>query len=189
MAYLTRQQLRAYGSGSTYLKRAQESLRKSISPDAATVFLSHSHQDRETIEAAIVLLGNQGIAVYVDWQDPTMPTVTSSQTALTLKQRIVQCGKFVLLASEHAVRSQWVPWELGFADGAGGLADIAILPFKDSGTDWTRVEYLGLYPWVQIATSRDGTREDLAVFFPDGQEPMWLSSWLAIRGDRKVLRP
>jgi hypothetical protein len=189
MPYLTRTQLRAVGSSLEAQRKESLYRRHKISPDAASVFLSHSHQDRETVQAAITLLASQGVYVYVDWMDQTMPAVTSPETALALKKRIVQCDKFVLLASEKALESRWVPWELGFADGTGGLSQIALIPFKDSGTDWSRSEYLGLYPWIEPLTGLySSTVTDYVVRYPDGRPLVTLASWLKQPSDKKMLR-
>jgi hypothetical protein len=76
-----------------------------------------------------------------------MPPFTSKKTASLLKNRIGQSKKFVLLATENSTKSNWVPWELGIADGKKGLANIAIFPTVEDEhqTTWTKSEYLGIY--------------------------------------------
>lgn len=127
----------------------QASLRKRAedrSPAGAT-FLSHSSQDKELLVGAIRVLEGAGATVYVDKKDPTLPPYTSKETASTLKTRIHQSRKFVLLASANSKESRWVPWELGIADQAKGLDRVAIFPAVERQADaaWTKWEYLGLY--------------------------------------------
>lgn len=158
MSYIRRSQLARYGR----LAEAQTSLRKSAST-RATVFLSHSHEDRPLVEQAIGLLGSQGVVVYVDWNDPTMPKATSADTAGKIKQRIVQAGTMIVLASTAGRNSKWVPWELGYADGAIGTRRIGILPVADDDGSFTGNEYLGLYKELHLTTANGWA------FFSSGQ--------------------
>ncbi|WP_275588702.1 TIR domain-containing protein [Croceicoccus hydrothermalis] len=84
---------------------------------------------------------------HIDKKDSSLPPYTNEQTAQTLKDRINQSRKFVLLASENSNQSKWVPWELGLADGYKGIGRVAIFPNVQSNanTAWTSWEYLGLY--------------------------------------------
>lgn len=196
MPYITKSQLHAIGSSST--ARTNESVfRKSAATkDTATVFLSHSHEDKETVEAAIRLLSSQGVTVYVDWLDPAMPSITSTETAARLKKRIREQERFVLLASDKALTSRWVPWELGIADGVREMSEIAVLPFKDSYTDWTRSEYLGLYPWIEPTSPPPSTvygvpasaLNAFVVRFSNGSAPKTLSDWLRSGGPAPIRR-
>lgn len=122
-------------------KRAQER-----SPEGAT-FLSHSSKDEDLVVGAIRVLENHGATVYIDKKDPELPPYTSEQTAATLKKRIEQTRKFVLLATKNSKESKWVPWELGIADGKKDLNRIALFPAVDERHDssWTSWEYMGLY--------------------------------------------
>lgn len=95
----------------------QKNLERKSLTSKTTVFVSHSHKDADIIESAIQFLLSVGLLVYVDWLDPTMPQTTSGETAVKVKNRIVECEKFVVLLSENSKDSKWVPWELGFADG------------------------------------------------------------------------
>jgi hypothetical protein len=75
MAYLSEFKLQAYassGGGSI-----AESMRRSR-PSLAqlSIFLSHSHLDRELALGVINLLATRGISVYVDWSDTGMPKIT-----------------------------------------------------------------------------------------------------------------
>ena len=57
----------------------------------------------------------------------------------------------MLLATTNARNSKWVPWELGFADEAKGVPQVAILPIADSSGNWEGNEYMGLYQRIIIS--------------------------------------
>ena len=96
---------------------------------------------------AIRILEGHGATVYIDKKDPSLPPYTNKGTALTLKNRINDSKKFVLLASKNSKESKWVPWELGLADRYKGTSCVAIFPAVEERQDtaWTHWEYLGLY--------------------------------------------
>ncbi|MGD0088554.1 MAG: toll/interleukin-1 receptor domain-containing protein [Planctomycetota bacterium] len=139
-----------------------------------TVFLSHSHHDKGRIEYARDVLAALDADIYVDWEDPTVPSITQPETARIIKARIQGANKFVMLASQNALGSKWVPWELGFADATKGLADVAIWPVADDYGRWEGSEYVAIYRRIEIAD--DG---DLAVFSPNTNKGVGLDTWLA----------
>lgn len=149
-----------------------------------TVFLSHSHTDKEIIEETVSLLSKIGVNVYVDWQDDSMPASTSGETAARLKEKIKACSKFVLLASPQAIRSNWVNWELGFGDSVKYIENIALFPFVKSSTasSWVDAEYLQIYPYIERDPQPVGnfyTQPDptFSVRYPDGRR-ISLKVWL-----------
>src|SRR3977135_2965019 len=102
-----------------------------------------------------------------------MPNETSPETAVRLKGKIDLCDRFLLLATENAINSKWVPWELGYADKAKGIENVAVIPIADPHGHWPGSEYLRLYPTVQITTDND-----LAVFQPDAPRGRYLRTWV-----------
>jgi hypothetical protein len=40
---------------------------------SVTIFLSHSHLDRELVKGFIQILAEKRVSVYVDWNDSSMP--------------------------------------------------------------------------------------------------------------------
>ena len=97
---------------------------------ATTVFVSHSHEDLADLKGLIGFLQREyGVKVYIDSQDPTMPKVTTADTAINIKNRIRQCDKFILLATNKAIESKWCNWELGYGDADKFKKHIAIFPF------------------------------------------------------------
>ncbi|GGH70166.1 hypothetical protein GCM10008014_54320 [Paenibacillus silvae] len=136
------------------LNNMSQSIQKSLNENyqfstSNTVFLSHRHDDEQEVKQAVGFLAQFGQRTYVDWLDHSMPSQTSSETAQKLKQRINRSNKFVLLATPGSIRSIWIPWELGLADGVKGLNKIAILPLvKNEGT-WDEREYYGIYNYIE----------------------------------------
>ncbi|WP_146446234.1 toll/interleukin-1 receptor domain-containing protein [Botrimarina colliarenosi] len=172
MAYYTRQQLQ---SVPIYLEAAVRNNRyhTRTASAAVTVFLSHSHQDAAIVNQAVQLLGSQGVTIYVDWKDESMPSVTSPETARRIKGKIKECKKLVLLATNNALQSKWVPWELGVADAENSMKNIAILPVTDSQTSWIGSEYVGIYDRIEQASSGKP-----AVFEPGASSGILLEDWL-----------
>jgi hypothetical protein len=144
----------------------------------ASVFLSHSHKDRELVEGFINYLAHWGkIRVYVDWQDSDLPAATNHETARKIKKKIGDLDYFLVLATENALKSKWVPWEIGIAD-AIKPDKIAIVPVADSSGRFNGNEYLQLYPRLDLGTLPSGGNL-LAVFRPNqnyGGVPV--RSWL-----------
>lgn len=176
MAYLSRDSLRAYAFKATASQKQalHQRFRTKTASVRATVFLSHSHDDADLIESFLVLLNEEGVLVYVDWKDPTMPRMTTPDTATRLKQRIKQCGKFMLLATNNALDSRWAPWELGIADSQNGMTNVAVIPVQDASGSWRGSEYVGIYSRVEKAGNGR-----LAVFEPNTTSGgVYLSDWL-----------
>jgi len=139
------------------------------------VFLSHSHHDGDIVSQTVSLLGEYGVDLYIDWKDHTMPEITGPNTANRLKKKIQELRKFILLASNRALASHWVPWELGVADATNGLRNVAIMPVEDVGEAWRGNEYIAIYPRIE----KDPKTAKLFVVFTDGTQAVWLDHWLA----------
>lgn len=163
---------------------AQEQVRarylaESRSPKGAT-FLSHSSKDTRLLAGVMRVLEGHGANVYIDRKDPTLPPYTNEETAATLKNRIDQTNKFVLLATENSKESKWVPWELGIADSKKGLDRIALLPAveKRDDTSWTSWEYMGLYSRIVWGKLQGHDKEVWMVLDEQKNEGIELSKWL-----------
>lgn len=117
--------------------------------DDVTVFLSHNHNDKNILENVIGELKTLGVNVYVDWNDKSMPFVTSGETAKRIKDKIKNSRKFILLATEAAIASKWCNWEFGYGDACRFPNDIAIIPIKESrDKTFSGSEYLQIYPII-----------------------------------------
>lgn len=114
-----------------------------------TVFLSHKHDEVKELHDAIALLNSLGVSVYVDWTDKGMPSVTSGDTAIRIKDKIKANKKFVLLATDGAIASKWCNWELGYGDAHKYVRDITILPIAENDGTWRGNEYLQIYSWIE----------------------------------------
>lgn len=118
------------------------------------IFLSHSFLDKDEVKGLYQELTNLGFSVYVDWIiDPDLDrSKVTKQTAELIRSRMKMSKTLLLAVSANAALSKWMPWELGYVDG--NTAKCAILPVSLDNitqTDYTRVEYLLLYPYVKRA--------------------------------------
>jgi hypothetical protein len=77
----------------------------------------------------------------------------------------------MMLATEKSLASRWVPWELGYADGKKGFANMAILVVKEDRFAFPGNEYVSLYPRIE-STVKGGW----GVFVDDNG--ITLQSWL-----------
>lgn len=143
-----------------------------------SVFLSHSHTDKDAVEQAVAFLRTLGIRVYVDWMDETMPERTNGITAQNIKGKIRENDKFILLATNAAVASKWCNWELGYGDTYKfDKNKIAILPLADNNRTWNGNEYLQIYPRIETDSSY-GSIQNFSVWYPNGNRES-IISWLS----------
>lgn len=146
----------------TFQRYADRSLNESMEPilshsqygvkPKVTVFISHKHDDLEDLKGLLGFLEDTyGVKVYIDSNDPTMPKVTSAETAHNIKERIKQCDKFILLATNGAVESKWCNWELGYGDAHKYKKSIALFPMKPKNSAdsiYKGSEYMSIYPYI-----------------------------------------
>ena len=140
----------------------------SISNHRLSVFLSHKHNELEHLERVRYLFEKLNTSVYVDWADPSMQHPTNRKTAEALKERIKKYDKFVFIASDAAILSEWCNWEIGYGDSQKDDADkIAIFPIKQDDRKWEGNEYLQLYPSIEYfdGTSRYSNTHEI---IPEG---------------------
>ncbi|MEF7612997.1 toll/interleukin-1 receptor domain-containing protein [Aquincola sp. MAHUQ-54] len=116
--------------------------------DQRTAFLCHSHHDHELALGLQALLRQQGLDLYIDWQDSTMPPEPNAETAKQLRRRIMNSEWFLFLATANSTASRWCPWELGYADGKMPNEKIVIVPTRDSQKTHGN-EYLQLYRTIE----------------------------------------
>ena len=110
-----------------------------------SIFLSHSHHDRLLVEGLIRFFATQGVTIYVDWNDGSMPRITNRETAAKLKKRMESCALFMVLATQNAIESKWVSWEVGVADQMKGEERVTVIPVADPSGRYPGAEYLQLY--------------------------------------------
>lgn len=158
---ITQAQLRAAAIGA---------VRRGQSPGQTTAFLCHSHLDRTLALGLQELLRQNGMDLYIDWQDSSMPDRPSAETASMLRRRIQACQWFIFLATSNSMASRWCPWELGHADGTKQNERILLVPTHD-GTSTHGSEYLNLYRRVEVASGGG-----LAAFGPNSQNGYYVRS-------------
>jgi len=151
MAYLTESMLlNSYRRSTQSITSMHKSFSANIPPDA-TIFLSHSHLDKVLIIGFIQELEESGINVYVDWNDIEIPDRTNRTTAIRIKERIKQNDLFMIFATENALKSRWVPWEIGVADQAKPYNKIFVIPVIRDNIEYSGNEYLQLYNEISIS--------------------------------------
>lgn len=165
--------------GQEWVTEAVEAKQRNYKSNEVLVFLSHKHDDKEFIEYAIAILNNLGVEVYVDWLDSEMPKRTNGYTARKIKNKIKQCKKFILLATEDAIASKWCNWELGFGDAVKYRTDeILIFPIKKDNSNFTGSEYLAIYPHIEVNLSSMFDDLKWKVKYPESDETEFLKTWL-----------
>lgn len=162
MAYLTESRLHARAKRETQLgiKSAVERLNEQVSAKQAhfDIFLSHSIKDAELVDGARLELEDKGLTVYVDWiLDPQLDRcAVNAETATALRGRMLQCDCLIYVHTENSPQSKWMPWELGFFDGAKG-GRVSVMPvLKNKRDSFKGQEYLGIYPTVDFTEIENG---------------------------------
>jgi hypothetical protein len=177
--YLTKSIIREFSQRESSRRAVDDYTKRYPFPAKAHIFLSHSHNDaqgitKDDLRALWAMLIALNCDVYIDWLDPDMPSQTCEGTAKRIKEKIDGCDRFLLAATSNAVNSRWVPWELGYADKAKGVSNIAVLPIADPYGQWEGAEYIRLYPTVQISTTGQ-----LGVFPPSSSSGRLIGSWMS----------
>lgn len=154
------------------------------SGSGTTIFVSHKHSDLDNTELRGVLqylIQKYGIIPYIDCMDPNMPAQTCAETANRIKSVIGTCERFILLATEDALKSMWCNWEVGIADKTKySLDSMAILPLLERNqneNDYIGNEYLRLYPYIEKEYTRPGFY-NYFVQIPRTGRRVLLSDWI-----------
>lgn len=90
-------------------------------------------------------LREQGMDLYIDWQDASMPESPDAMTAARIRAVIRGVDVFLFLATSDSMGSRWCPWELGFADGIKRNEQITVIATRDASGNYYGNEYLQLY--------------------------------------------
>lgn len=183
MTYYTASELRQRAGGLT-ASAAQSKLSR-LSKAAVgnfDVFLSHSLRDAVLILGLKRVLEADGLSVYVDWiEDPQLDRAKVDATsAARLRERMTRCRSLVYATSQNASTSRWMPWELGFFDGAQGPDRVAICPIETGTGSYIGEEYLGLYKTLEKV--RDGGVLRPFVVRPSRRQAERLASFASGRG-------
>ncbi len=155
MALFNEADVRAAGRSATSYRRARDILLAESKEYSARktydVFVSHSFSDAELILGVKKLIEGLGHSVYLDYvEDAEMDrNLVTAATAERLRVRMNSSRSLFFAVTENSTTSKWMPWELGYFDGAKHRA--AVLPIVASrgrGDTYGGQEYLGLYPYA-----------------------------------------
>ncbi|MCA4793917.1 toll/interleukin-1 receptor domain-containing protein [Myroides odoratimimus] len=193
MSFISESQLASYRTKTiTFSADNIVNLKESTYSDKSRpmIFLSHKHDEHTILQDVIAFLKNEGVDVYVDWMDSSMPAYTNAETAHKLKQKIKVADKFILLATQNAINSKWCNWELGLGDAEKYINNIALLPINRSNQTFYGAEYLRIYPRIEY---QDGSTQSIEgayiskgyyVIYPedkDGNSRLFpLKNWLKL---------
>ena len=152
-------------------------------------FLSHSHKDSELAEKLETYLRECGWDIYIDWKDTSLPGTPSHETAVKIKEKIVEAEVFLYLATKNSSESKWCPWEIGFADPHKTWENLIIIPTEDACGEIYGQEYLDLYNFVQMSptAAQLGIREAKCLYqspliYKSKQSAFGGPSWFGITG-------
>ena len=109
------------------------------------VFISHNSKDEDEIIDFFKLLNEKHYVAYIDWVNDKFDLKRewcNASTAEVIKERIRQSRVFVLYLTEQTLKSQWCPWELGYADALGKKICI----FQRFKSDSKIPEFYSTYP-------------------------------------------
>jgi hypothetical protein len=132
------------------------------------VFLSHSTMDRKVVDQVRDELKALGYRVCVDYEalPAIRPEEVTRETADALLEAMRECSSLVYVLSANSTSSHWMPWELGFFDGARGR--VFIWPVDDEAETYAKDRrYVSLYPTVP----REGRKAFLAKNLPQERRP------------------
>lgn len=166
MAFFRQSDLRGYAARRAIVEAAT-SFKEAKAQKRATIFLCHSHADRQLALGLKNKLREGDIQLYIDWEDTAMPETPNKETATTIKSKIMECNVFLFLATQNSIVSRWCPWEIGYADGKKPNETILIVPTQDDSDKYYGNEYLQLYSSLQTHTAK-------AAVFPPSQNKGWL---------------
>ena len=144
--------LRAAAQRTTYTSVAK-SLTEARAARQRTAFLCHSSKDRDMAKGVQNYLAQNGWAIYVDWEDASMPEVPNRETADKIRNKIKDTDWLLFLATPNSTASRWCPWEIGFSNGGKGADSVVILPTTDNSGNFYGNEYLQLYRKIDITSA------------------------------------
>jgi len=99
------------------------------------------------------MLAENGLELYIDWEDTAMPETPNRETAQRIKDKIASTNFFLFLATPNSTGSRWCPWEIGCADRTKRHEEIFIIATIDSSGQWYGNEYLQLYRQITEANA------------------------------------
>lgn len=132
-----------------------EGIEEALALNIKTAFLCHSHKDKDLAEGLQVIFQENGLKLYIDWQDSKMPDQPDKTTAQRIKSKINTLDLFIFLATPNSTESNWCPWEIGYADAKKDHKQIIIIVTTDNSGKFYGNEYLRLYRRISETTDKD----------------------------------
>lgn len=86
------------------------------------VFISHNSRDEKEIAKFFKKLNRVNQVAYVDWVNDRFDLKRewcNASTAEVIKRRIEQSKIVAIYYTDNIIKSQWCPWEIGYADALG----------------------------------------------------------------------
>jgi hypothetical protein len=144
-------------------------------PHLFDIFLSYSSKDAVAVVGLYHWLVPR-YRVYLDRFDRLLnPAVVTRATATIVRRRIVQSRSLFVATSQHALASDWVPWEMGFADGLMNKAAVLFIAPR-ANVPFNRQSYFELYPEVGPGPTGAAKGHDLILTDPQAVPP-WSVDW------------
>jgi len=162
MALFRESAVRARARAATTFQKSEsviltERVRFQASVERHDIFLSHAYADRELVLGAALMIEDLGYSVFIDWRDdPYLDrSKVTPETAAKLRSRMKSSRCLFYSTTSSASDSKWMPWELGYKDGDN--TRVVVLPVVQyETTNYEGQEYLGIYPYVDIANDTAG---------------------------------
>ena len=139
------------------------------------VFISHNSQDEEKIIKFYKKLNQYGYVAYIDWVNDKFDLKRqwcNASTVQVIKERIKQSKVFVIFLSKSTLKSQWCPWELGYADAFGKKICIFQYDYNTENVP----QFYEEYPRVYI---------DDKIWIEEG-ERVEFGKWIALRREKQT---
>ena len=95
------------------------------------VFISHNSSDMNQIVELYKNLNTKRYVAYIDWVNDKYDLKRewcNASTSEIIKLRIQQSKIFIIFLTESTFKSQWCPWELGYADALNKKIYVYISP-------------------------------------------------------------
>lgn len=141
------------------IERAKGTVRK-VSHSGSrvpTVFILHEDEDTEELKDVMGFIQNKYMAnVYIKNRGENGVEENSGGSIEEIVERIGECDKFILLATEVAIESDICKRELGLADAQKQKTNIALLPIKPKKKldhEYRGSRFLTQYPYITYYNS------------------------------------
>jgi hypothetical protein len=141
------------------------------------VFIAHCPGESEYVYRLKSVLDKAGFTGYAEWEDVTVWPEQTDTIMSKFKEAINQSYKFILVATEGAIRSPWWNWLAGYGLACKKQEQVVLLPIS-KGAEYPAKQYLQLYPTIQVQPGKEKVNE-YYVAFPQGNI-LPLKEWLEL---------